>query len=195
MEAKLKIDLIQGILEVEGNENFVTKVYEDFKQQLASKPSASSARSITPKPEHDESRIGDKHADRPKAKRKAASARKTPSLVKDLDLSGGGKSESLKAFVGNYDPKTAMDWNTLFVYYLQKRIEVPAIGIDHVYTCYKHVNAKPPRQLYQSLADTAKKKAYIDTKSFEAITVTIHGENYVEYDMPKKEQSAEGTSK
>ncbi len=34
-ETKLKLDLEQGILEVEGSESFVQSIYNDFKEQLS----------------------------------------------------------------------------------------------------------------------------------------------------------------
>jgi hypothetical protein len=64
---------------------------------------------------------------------------------------------------------------------------VPAIGVDEVYTCYKHLGEKPPTILNQSLKDTASRKGSIDTSSLDAITVTMTGENLVEHDMPRKE--------
>lgn len=186
MDAKLRIDLSQGILEVEGSEKFVDIIYQDFKQNLLSKTSL--IPSATPNMPS-KFRATQKHKGSVEhSKKKSAVTTKTPSLVKDLDLLGKGKAQSLKTFVGVYTPKSAMEWNLLFVYYLQKILEVDAIGVDHIYTCYKHVNIKSPTHLYQSLVNTAHKKGSINTTSVDAITVTIVGENSVEHEMPKNDQ-------
>lgn len=186
MDAKLKIDLAQGILEVEGSEKFVEVIYQDFKQNLLLKAASDSTLNKKPKPAELEKQNGD--GEHNKKKKKTASAQKMPVLVKDLDLLGKGKLKSLKDFVNTYTPKAAMEWNLLFVYYLQKILEIEGIGIDHIYTCYKHVNIKPPTQIYQSLIDTARKKGSINTDSMESIKVTISGENLVEHEMQKNDQ-------
>jgi len=189
MDAKLKIDLSQGVLEVEGSENLVNEIYQDFKQNLLLNLQASS--SITTQTPSETSGIKKQSAPArsSKKKRKASSKTKTPALVKDLDLLGKGKAESLKTFVAPYEPKSAREWNLLFVYYLQKILEVPAIGTDHIYTCYKHVTVKPPTNLYQSLLNTAHRNGSINTASVDSITVTIVGENFVEHEMPRKDRT------
>jgi len=194
MDAKLKIDLTQGILEVEGSEKLVIEIYNDFKQNLSLKlqvrDSHAPSLSVNGKKENTK----DQSKEQIKPKHKSSSTIKTPSLVKDLDLLGKGKASSLKDFVNSYSPKSGMEWNLLFVYYLQKILEISAISINHVYTCYKHVNTKSPNNIYQSLIDTARRKGYINTDSIDAITVTIVGENYAEHDMARKEKTPEGVA-
>jgi hypothetical protein len=187
MDAKLRIDLSQGILEVEGSEKFVSEVYQDFKENLSRK---FQVKSVTPPPPSHQNIPTEKSTGQSRKKHKVSSGIKMPSLVKDLDLLGKDKGESLKTFISSYvAPKSAMEWNVLFVYYLQKILGIPAVGIDHIYTCYKHLNEKPPNNLYQSLIDTAHRKGSINTDSVDSITVTMVGENLVEHEMPRKDKS------
>jgi hypothetical protein len=187
MDAKLRIDISQGILEVEGSEIFVSKIYQDFKENLARKFQVNSV--ATPPPSHQQIPT-EKSTGQSKKKRKVSSGIKTPSLAKDLDLLGKDKGVSLKTYISSYvAPKSAMEWNVLFVYYLQKILEIPAVGIDHIYTCYKHLNVKPPNNLYQSLVDTAHRKGSINTDSVDSITVTMVGENLIEHEIPRIDQS------
>jgi len=191
MDAKLRIDLSQGILDVEGTEKFVSEIYHDFKENLSHKFQVKSVSTPPPLNQHipTEKSIGQS-----KKKHKFSSGIKTPSLAKDLDLLGKDKGVSLKTFISSYvAPKSAMEWNVLFVYYLQKMLGIPSVGIDHIYTCYKHLNEKTPKNLYQSLINTAHRKGSINTDSIDSITVTMVGENLVEHEMPRKDQSTENS--
>lgn len=106
------------------------------------------------------------------------------SVVTSLNLSPDGK-ESLKDFLSKRNAKSAMELNAIFVYYLEKIIGISAISPDHIYTCYKIVNKKFPSQLRQSLADTKRRKAWIETADMENIKIAPTGENFVEHDSLK----------
>ena len=190
MDAKLRIDLTQGILEVEGSEKFVSEIYQDFKENLSLKLQVKNLATPSHPLNSTHPEKTNVSIERSKKKRKVSSGVKTPSLAKDLDLLGKDKGVSLKAFIASYlTPKSAMEWNLLFVYYLQKILEIPAVGIDQIYTCYKHLSVKSPNNLYQSLLDTAHRKGSINTDSVDSITITMVGENLVEHEMPRKDQS------
>lgn len=103
------------------------------------------------------------------------------SVVTSLNLSPTGK-DSLKDFLSRRNLKSAMDLNTAFVYYLEKIIGCTTITPNHVYTCYKHANIKYPSKLRQSLTDTKRRKAWIETADMENIKIAPNGENYIEHD-------------
>lgn len=183
---KLRIDFSAGTLDVEGEEAFVRGVYEDFKGRLSqlspiepskkSRVSAGSAAGI---------KKGSSKASKGGTKRKDSY-----SFVKDLDLSAKNGRPALKAFFAEKVPATALEKNTVFIYYLERLAKIGGITINHVYTCYKHVGVPVPGALRQSLLDTAHLKGWIDTKSLDDISLAIHGENYVEHDLPKKVTAA-----
>lgn len=106
------------------------------------------------------------------------------SVVTSLNLSPTGK-ESLKDFLSRRDLKSAMELNTAFVYYLEKIIDCTGITPNHVYTCYKIANIKFPSKLRQSLSDTKRLKAWIETSDMENIKIAPNGENYIEHDSLK----------
>ena len=54
-----------------------------------------------------------------------------------------------------------------------------------MYTCYKEVGQKVPKNLYQSIVDTKKNKGWIESSDMGNIFVSVIGENYVEHDMKK----------
>lgn len=186
---KLKIDLRNGTLEVEGGEAFVRKVYQDYKEKVAQE-------NFVPveEPTRVENASVVKTASDRRVKNvnaKSSSKRKEAyQIVKDLDLSAKGEKEALKSFYTKKSPSTAMERNAVFVYYLEKIADIKSIGVNHIYTCYKDVNEKVPGALRQSLLDTSFRKGWIDTKSIDDITITTQGENRVEHELPtqKKEK-------
>ncbi|MFS2769239.1 hypothetical protein [Bacteroides uniformis] len=56
---------------------------------------------------------------------------------------------------------------------------------EFLYTCYKEVGQKVPKNLYQSIIDTKKNKGWIESSDMGNIFVSVIGENYVEHDMKK----------
>ena len=183
---KLKIDLRNGTLEVEGEEAFVREIYQDYKEKIAQEGFSP----VEESPQEDrEAVVKPKTRAAKDSKAKTGSKRKESfPIVKDLDLSAKGGKEALKSFYAKKSPTTAIQRNAVFVYYLQKIAEAKGIGVNHIYTCYKDVGEKVPGALRQSLLDTSFKYGWIDTKSMENITVTTHGENLVELGLPEKKE-------
>lgn len=188
---RLKVDLRAGVVEVEGSEAFVKEIYADFKEQLkvensfehpnpSSTPASSASRTNSGKTKNGTKKMG---------KVKEGNKRKESySLVTDLDFTANGGKKALRDFYTEKAPSNAMERNTVFVYYLQKIAKVSGISVNHVYTCYKHVNEKVPGALRQSLLDTSSRKGWLDTGSMENITVPTLGENLIEHDLVKREK-------
>lgn len=110
-------------------------------------------------------------------------------VVTDLDLSGTDNIPSLKDFYNEKKPTSCQEMNSVFVYYLKKIRNMESVGVDHIYTCYKYVGAKVPGRLYQSIVDTRKRKGWIITDNMDDLRIGTVGENFVEKDLPKLQQS------
>jgi hypothetical protein len=127
------------------------------------------------------------------SRKKTADGQKTsrrsggPKQLKDLDLAPRGKV-SLKDFVDEKKPKTNHDRNVVSVYYCARILEVDAVTVDHVFTCYRDMNWRLPggNNFNNSLALTASRKRFLDTSDGDNITLTSKGTNYVEHDLPPK---------
>lgn len=187
-ENKLKIDLSQGVVEVEGSEQLVREIYNDFKERL-SKPRVpiKDEKPNEPPLLKKEPVVKAKKASNAGKAKPKGSASKSGTLLKDLDLTGSGGKESLRDFYGKYEVSSNLERNLVFVYYLQHIKEIENININHVFTCYRNItDLKAPGNLKQSLADAAYKKGWIDTSSMESITVPVSGINHLEHDLPKK---------
>lgn len=55
---------------------------------------------------------------------------------------------------------------------------------DHVFTCFKDVGHRTPKNMPQTIRDTASRKGWLDTSERGNIKITNHGENLVEHDLP-----------
>jgi hypothetical protein len=119
------------------------------------------------------------------AKHKASKTKESISIDKNLNLRVKGK-KSFKDFYEEKQPKSAMDFNTVAIYYLSEILELENISASQVYTCYKEVTKRPPEAFVQSLRDTASVKGYIDSADIENLKIPSRGINFVDHDLPKK---------
>lgn len=181
--SRIRIDISQGIVEAEGSEDFVRSIYDDFKSQteLVSSKALPQKKQASPKTAT---------KSKPKSKSsKSKASRGSNSIVKDLDLSAGGKTQSLRDFFNTYKTNSNMEKNLIFVYWLQELAKIDQISVDHIFTCYRSISGiKAPAALYQSLIDTSTRKGWLDTSSVESIKVTIPGVNYLEHDLSKVDE-------
>lgn len=177
----LKINLNDGLLEVDGEEDFVRSIYSDFKTELIASRNANPA-PVAKKPDQDST------VKKSSSTKKSSNGKKRESftILKDLDLSSKTNSLDLKNFLSDKAPITAMERNTVFVYYLKNHANASVITLDHIYSCYKYTSTPVPAALRQSIADTSSRRGWLDTSSFDDIKLSIPGENYVEHDLPRK---------
>lgn len=188
---KLKVDLKNGLVEVEGDEALVKEVYADYKEVLTG---LIAARQYTEPVAildagKDEVYTAKKTKNTTK-KQKVKSQSKSKvahKIVSDLNLLPADK-QSFKDFFSDKSggkKLSAQEFNLVSVYYLKNVLNVQSVSADHVYTCYKEAGQIVPTALVQSLKDTASLKGWISTSNTNDIKVEIAGENEVEHKMPK----------
>ncbi|WOB45509.1 hypothetical protein HNI00_22010 [Thermoleptolyngbya oregonensis NK1-22] len=105
------------------------------------------------------------------------------SIVKDLNLRPEGEL-SFRDFYAQKKPNTQEQAVTVAVYYLRRVLELDKITPEHVFTCFKDVGRKTPKNMPQTVRDTAKNKGWVDTSERGNIKITNHGENMVDHDLP-----------
>ncbi len=204
MTTKLKIDLTQGILEIEGSESFVKIIYNDFKTHFAGievvddlKPPRRTRKRKTktakpvppaaPAPEPQAEPLPEPPA--PEAEEKAPpTPPPTPdyTIVKNLDLGAADDRPSLVEFMDAKFPLTNEERNIVFLYYLQHMLKLKGITADHIFTCYRHAKIRVPLNLENSLRITADQHNWIKTTKAGNMTLTAAGKQYVEKQLPKK---------
>lgn len=175
---KIRITVGNATIEVEGNQDYIEKKLKEPESFDGLIKKVEGEVPVTPA-----------KAKATKAKKVAAKGIESHNLVTDLDLSGTDTILSLRDFYKEKKPTSALDSNAVFLYYLKKIREIQNVGIDHMYTCYKEVKAKVPGKLYQSIIDTRKTKGWIITDNMDDLRIGTLGENFVEKDLPKPQQS------
>ena len=187
MNTKIRIDLSQGIIEAEGNEDFVKIIYDDFKERIDSSKKFQS-KSVQPLPPKQSPKSPSKEKREVPQKSKAGPKNNNPKMVKDLDLSGRDCGSSLKNFFDQYKVKSNIEKNLIFLYYLKNIMKEDKVGIDHIFTCYRSIGGvKIPGNLEQSIRDTRTNRSWIDYKKMDELSITVHGLNYVEHDIKKSD--------
>jgi hypothetical protein len=132
----------------------------------------------------------------PATKRKGRSRAKTnsgvsPAIVRDLNLKPKG-GESFDKFAAQKKPDSNQHKCVVAVYYLRHKLDLPSITVDHVYTCFKHMQWRVPSSLSNTLAYVASVHGWLDTRNMADIGMTAIGENLVEHDLPKSSEGVEG---
>jgi len=107
------------------------------------------------------------------------------SIVPSLNLKPADK-KSLADFMSQFSANKSFEYNLLFVYYMEKILGEQNIGVNHIYTCYKDLNLKTSKNIYQNLLVTRKQTDWISTKKMNDLKVTQKGESMVENEMVKK---------
>ena len=205
MTTKLKIDLTQGILEVEGSETFVKAIYSDFKvhfigddagEMLGSKTRRGKPRASKAKPEkkinpalEPESPPGPPEQPELEVSIESEPAKPTYRFLEDLPLTAGEGRGSLVEFMDLKFPITNEERNLVFLYYMQHILKIKPITVDHVYTCYRAAKIRVPLNLESSLETTVNQRRWIKKTKTGRLSVTPSGKLYVEKQLPKKLRS------
>ncbi|MDM8519568.1 hypothetical protein QUF64_05925 [Anaerolineales bacterium HSG6] len=202
MTTKLKIDLTQGVLEVEGSETFVRNIYNDFKThfvpdaeplpdtQLPPRTRRAKTKKPTiPEPSTDIIPETTKPAPpktKTKSRAKTIRSKNGYTLLTDLDLTANSDHLGLMEFTDFKFPITNEERNLVFVYYLKETLGLTKVTADHIFTCYKEVHIRAPVNIENSLEITAEHRNWISISKTGALTLTRHGKKYVEERLPVK---------
>ncbi len=190
---RIRIDISQGIVEAEGTEAFVSRIYADFKDKLQPGGLETKVEGQKKRKQRKAALAAKEEDTTPKKKAKRTNKGiRNPQICRDLDLSGGKGGESLRDFFSKFAPSSNLERNLVFVYYLKQLARIEAITIDHVFTCYRNISSlRTSGNLEQSLIDTRSRKGWIGTASLDDIQLEVAGINYIEHDMKKvKDENA-----
>lgn len=116
---------------------------------------------------------------------KKSSAKALPQIVKDLNLRPTDK-ETLQEFYSAKEPTGNIQTTAVIVYYLQEILMCPEITASHIFTCYRDLHIKIPGNLDQNIRDCASSKYGYISLSDGKCSMSVHGTNFVEQDLPKK---------
>ncbi len=194
--AKLHINIAQGIIDAEGDVEFVLKVYEDFRDRLSHAVDGGGlAETETHAGESDEPAVAakagtatkkgkTKRSPSGKSQRSSNGAAYKPRLVDDLDTQG------LKEFIADYSMTNHPNNIVAFLKFLEGKGRKPAT-LDEVFTCYKDAGVKLPTAFVQAFRDTSSKKKLIEFVDSTSVELTLRGANHIDQgNMSKKSDTA-----
>ena len=197
MSTKLTINLKDGILDVDGSEDFVRSIYEDFMGEVAERLTMSSAppkqieAASTPSLE-----VIEAPAEKPKQVRtrralasgdgqKPRAVKYKPTFDPNLDVKG------LVEFYDSLNPDNIAKKILTFAIFLRDHKNMQSCAADHIYTCFYTVKdrTKIPEAFEQAFRDTQSRTHFIQLTSLQDIRIAIFGDNKFE-EMKKKRRVA-----
>lgn len=191
---KLHINITQGIIDAEGDQDFVWRVYEDFRNHLSS-TSLTSASSLQKNEDTAEEAhsldLASPEVSKPKRRQQkkrqtsgqtsASGKEKTtgitshkPRLLNNLDTSG------LKEFLEQYKLPNHTDTIVAMTKFLETKGVTPA-SFDAYFTCYNDAGLKVPEAFGQAFVNARTRTAFIEFTAVDDVVLTIRGRNHIDH--------------
>ena len=205
-EAKFKIDVKQGVVELDGSETFVDKHLDKFEEiftsaikqtmiqgiihsitddnvsalQQNSEPKSNVSKLELAKANNNNSNSNsnNKHA-----------TKQSPNLPPiPVDLKANVKKVGLREFYTEKNPSNHYENTVVFVYYLTKINKQTEVKYGEILSCYEEVGEKKP-SITDIIKNTIRYKGWLEPGTSKFITrLTISGENFVKFDLPQQKK-------
>ncbi len=221
-DTKFRINLKEGVFELEGNETFVDKHLEKFEEifkvaikeviinnkdnvlNYTTAPSNTQVNNVPIPLENFSSQESGTHS----AKRKHFQNSVISDLQRELPLSGKPTKHSipkisinipplpvdlkennekigLRDFYAEKKPANHYEKTTLFVFYLTKYNKLTEIKYGEILSCYEEINEKKP-SIIDIVKNSIRYKGWLEPGIEKLSTrLTISGENFIKFDLPK----------
>ena len=173
-DAKAKINMNEGIIEVEGSEDFIIKLIDKYGKNFVNE-------SVTTKSSKKKHQLEDSKNIR------HATIIKKPIDQKpiSINLEGDENIPSLSGLYVEKSPRTHQEAVTFFVHYVTKYLGIQNVHVGHIVSCYNEVNAKKPLQIERLFQEIKIFTGWLDSGSLpQTAKITISGETFVEKDLP-----------
>ncbi|MFL6315955.1 MAG: hypothetical protein ACJ71K_06000 [Nitrososphaeraceae archaeon] len=203
-EAKFKIDVKQGVVELEGTENFVDKHLDKFEEIFKSAIKENMAQGIihsltddnvlTLQQQNSEKKLGiSKHelvkANNTNNNNNKHATKQSLSLPPiPVDLKANVNKVGLREFYAEKKPANHYEKTVVFVYYLTKINKETEVKYGEILSCYEEVDEKKP-SIIDIIKNSVRYKGWLEQGSGKFITrLTISGENFVKFDLPQQKK-------
>jgi hypothetical protein len=202
-EAKFKIDVKQGVVELEGSETFVDKHLDKFEEIFTSAIKQTMTQGIIHSITDDNVSALQQQNSEPKlnvSKLELAKAnnnnnnnkhatKQSPNLPPiPVDLKANVKKVGLREFYTEKNPSSHYENTAVFVYYLTKINKQTEVKYGEILSCYEEVGQKKP-SITDIIKNTIRYKGWLEPGSSKFITrLTISGENFVKFDLPQQKK-------
>jgi hypothetical protein len=204
-ETKFKIDVKQGIVELEGSENFVDKHLDKFEEIFKSAIKQTMAQGIIHsltddnvpalQQQNSEKKLGISKLELVKANTNNTNnnnkhaTKQSPSLPPiPVDLKTNVNKVGLREFYAEKKPANHYEKTVVFVYYLTKINKETEVKYGEILSCYEEVDEKKP-SITDIIKNSIRYKGWLEQGSGKFITrLTISGENFVKFDLPQQKK-------
>ena len=198
-EAKFKINVKEGIVELEGKENFVDKHLDKFEEIFKSAIKETMSQGIeynlatndaSALPQQDIEKSFD--VSRPELSKtqnnnKHATKQSLPPIP--VDLKANENKIGLREFYAEKKPINHYEKTAVFVYYITKVNKQVEIKYGEILSCYEEVGEKKP-SITDIIKNSIRYKGWLEWGYDKFTTrLTISGENFVKFDLPKQKRS------
>jgi len=187
---KAKINLAEGIIELEGSEAFVTKHLEVFTQQMKQTKFIKSPEHKEPKNNGDkeEPNSSNPKPEKPTRRRNVRTPQRVAPIPLELKAADG--KPALKEFFKEKQPKTHMENLTVFAYYLKNYLKIEDMLAGHVISCCNEVGQRAPTSIPSMFQNIQHLKGWLDVGvGAESAQITNLGEDFVKFDLPRKDDA------
>lgn len=197
-EARFTINVKEGIVELEGKESFVDKHLEKFEEifkaavqeAIANGMSHNIALKAQPAQVALPQQVQEMPPQEPEQKLAPAKhAPRTPAVIPPIpvDLKANESKPGLREFYAEKKPQNHYEKAAVFVYYLTKFNKEQEVKFGEILSCYEEVNEKKP-SIVDIVKNSVRYKGWLEYGADKlSARLTISGENYVKFDMPKKD--------
>jgi hypothetical protein len=185
---KAKVNLKERTIELEGSEPFVSKYLEIFQQQLMTNaPAPDNDPTINQIDTLSQEKNGSSTSEKAPTKKRVI---KIPQSVAPtpIDLTAKDGNPSLKDFIKEKNPRNDMERIAVFAYFLKYYGKISDMKVGHVVSCFQEINQPVPTNIPQAFKNNQHRKGWLDTGvGAESAQITIKGENFVKFELPKKD--------
>lgn len=198
-EAKFKINVKEGVVELEGKENFVDKHLDKFEELFKSAIRETMAQGVEYNLASNEAsalpqRNIEKSFDisRPELSKahnnnKHTTKQSLPPVP--VDLKAKENKIGLREFYAEKKPINHYEKTAVFVYYITKVNKQAEIKYGEILSCYEEVGEKKP-SITDIIKNSIRYKGWLEWGSDKFTTrLTISGENFVKFDLPQQKRS------
>ena len=199
--AKFKININEGIIEIEGNQIFVDKHLERLEgilkeavhQAMLTRVNQNALAKNSSNASQQNGSEDDKNSNRSSIRLSSKlspikhQSKTSPSVFPiPVDLKANEDKVGLREFYSQKMPLNHYEKTAVFVYYLTKFNNQTDIKYGEIMSCYEEVNEKKP-SITDIVKNSIRYKGWLEQGTNRFSTrLTVSGENFVKFDLPQK---------
>lgn len=197
VNTKLAINLAEGTVEVEGSEDFVRFIYQDFKDSLSKQVIIRPARPPTlehtplePRLIENENKESSKKSSADKKASPTSEGKRSRSSVYKPKFNSKLNLAGLDEYFDELKPKSTSEAIVVFAAFLRDRLQMVTCSADDIYTCFFTLKSKLkiPTAFQQAFHDAKRRTHFINYDSLDSISVSIAGDNWLEAQAKKAKE-------